>query len=177
MASEQHQQEEEEQEQQGGEGEQPAGTATAAAAAAAAPYEVAPAEQGELPPVEETTAAATEPAADGTQQQAEPQEAEPAQAQEVEQAPEQPRDGEAAKADRAWQQYLERDSSPITDLFGGQLQVGACWCDVFGAAAACTLRMLDQPVVDLETPPPPPHLPTLAGTDPACLPACWPDYA
>ncbi|KAL4459011.1 hypothetical protein ABPG75_013876 [Micractinium tetrahymenae] len=29
---------------------------------------------------------------------------------------------EAAKADRVWQQQLERDSSAITDLFGGQLQ-------------------------------------------------------
>jgi hypothetical protein len=30
---------------------------------------------------------------------------------------------ESAKADRFWRQYLERDDSPITDLFGGQLQV------------------------------------------------------
>lgn len=30
---------------------------------------------------------------------------------------------EAGKADRVWQQQLEHDSSAITDLFGGQLQV------------------------------------------------------
>lgn len=40
---------------------------------------------------------------------------------------------EAAKADRIWVQQLERDSSAITDLFGGQLQVGGPWG--WGAAA------------------------------------------
>lgn len=59
---------------------------------------------------------------------------------------------EAVKAERLWQQYLERDDSPISDLFGGQLQVGTlrcaelCWavlrcaalcCAVLGCAALC----------------------------------------
>ena len=35
-----------------------------------------------------------------------------------------PQQGEEEKADRNWRGYLERDSSPITDLFLGQLKVG-----------------------------------------------------
>lgn len=33
-----------------------------------------------------------------------------------------PGEAENEKADRFWRKYLERDNSPITDLFGGQLQ-------------------------------------------------------
>ena len=33
-----------------------------------------------------------------------------------------PGEAENHKADRFWRKYLERDNSPITDLFGGQLQ-------------------------------------------------------
>ena len=70
--------------------------------------------------------------ANGTQPPPTPQQADEESEGEQQEQPRTPED-EAAKAERFWQKYLERDDSPISDLFGGQLQVRGGMC----CAAMC----------------------------------------
>ena len=88
------------------------------------------------------------------------------QAQQAQQ-PQQQED-EAAKAERLWQQYLERDDSPISDLFGGQLQVSRA------VGAVCVQAAMQRPAPAVGQGAAG-RLPGAAGCArrvPACLPAC-----
>lgn len=124
-AAEEQQQQQQGLAKSGAEGEPAAGlqqeegqAQEAPAAAAAAPAATA-AEAQQQPPQQ--------------QQQAVQQQEQQVQTSQEQQQPQAPEE-ESAKADRLWQQYLERDSSLITDLFGGQLQVGGWVGGIVGSA-------------------------------------------